>query len=67
MADIYPRVVDGDLLILCVGENAHDVVEMGRAITKGRRDAIIRKQEQDYFVVLDGLPAELRKEILKCQ
>ena len=63
LADIIPRVVDGELQVLCAGENAHDIAAMGRVITKGRRDAIIRKQEQDYYTVIDGLPAELRKEI----
>ena len=63
LADIIPRVVDGELQILCAGENAHDIVAMGRSITKGRRDAIIRKQEQDYYTVIDGLPAEIRKGI----
>ena len=67
LADINPRVVDGELRVLCTGENAHDIVALGRAITKGRRDAIIRKQEQDYWAIIDGLPAALRKEILTCQ
>ena len=67
LANINPRVVDGKLRILCAGDDAHDIEALGRAIAKEQRDMILAKQEQDFYDIVDGLPEELRKEILKCR
>lgn len=64
LADINPRIVDGQLRLLCVGMLAHDIEVLGRAMTKGRRDYLLQKQQQDYYTIFDGLPENLQKEIL---
>lgn len=67
LADINPRMVFGELRVLCAGPGAHDIAVMGRAIPMGARDRIVAQQEQDYYEIFDGLPKELQGEILKCQ
>jgi hypothetical protein len=54
-ADIRPRMVDGELAILCGGPDAHDIEALGRAIEKGKRDYAIARQEVDAVDVLYGL------------
>jgi hypothetical protein len=65
LSDINPRIVDGELRVLCAGPDLHDIAALGRAITKERRDFIRQKQEQDFYMVLEGLP-EFLKEAIQC-
>jgi hypothetical protein len=65
LSDINPRVIDGELRVLCAGPEGHDVAELGRAMTKEQRDYIRQKQEQDFYTILEGLPQEL-KEVVQC-
>jgi hypothetical protein len=55
LRDINPRVVMGELQILCAGPRAHDVARLGRAVSKEKRDYIIARQRLDAIEVLDGL------------
>lgn len=55
LADINPRVVLGELKILCAGPGAHDVAGLGRAIPKAKRDFIVSRQETDAVDAVYGL------------
>jgi hypothetical protein len=66
-ADINPRVVLGELRILCAGPGAHDVARAGRAIPKAKRDYLIERQRMDAVDALDGLKGVLDMPILDLQ
>ena len=66
LKDINPRVVDGKLRVLCTGHDAHDIVALGWALPKRQRDAILARQKEDFYIILDGLPSDLQ-EIIRCQ
>ena len=59
-AGLRARMKDGELRILCDGDAQHDIIALGRAVPKLRRDYIIAHQEADADEVLDELPANLR-------
>jgi hypothetical protein len=60
LENVNPRMMDGELRVLCAGPDAHDVAAIRRALTRAHRDAIVARREMDVLEVIDGLPAELR-------
>lgn len=59
-AGLRARVVDGELRVVCDGPEAHDIVRLGRAVPRRKRDYIFARQEADAQEVLDGLPPALQ-------
>lgn len=66
-ANILPRIVLGELKILCAGPEAHDIERIGRAVPKTKRDYILARQEMDAVTVLDGLRGVKEMPILDLQ
>lgn len=67
LRDINPRVVLGELRILCAGPEAHDVVALGRAMPKAKRDYVIEQQRRDAADALYGLRGVSEMPILDLQ
>ena len=67
LSDINPRVVLGELRILCAGPEAHDIERLGRAMPKAKRDFIVQQQQTDAADALYGLRGVLEMPILDLQ
>jgi len=67
LADINPRVILGELRILCAGPKAHDIVRLGRAMPKAKRDYIVLQQRTDAADALYGLKGVVTMPILDLQ
>lgn len=67
LRNINPRMVLGELRVLCAGPEAHDIVTVGRAIPKAKRDWIIQRQRMDAVEALDGLKGVFEMPILDLQ
>lgn len=55
LAPINPRVVLGELRVLCAGPGVHDIAALGKAMPKARADYLRARQEVDAVDVLYGM------------